>query len=46
MKKTDKLKKKKNRLRRVSNAWRNQAGVVDKIEILIVPICTQDQKTM
>jgi len=46
MKKTDKLKKKKNKLRRVSNAWRNQAGVLDKIGILIVPICTQDQKTI
>ena len=36
----------KSRLRRVLNAWRNQAGILNKIRSLIVSHCTQDWNTM
>jgi len=32
----------KNKLRSFSNAWMNQAGVLDKIRSLFVPHYTQD----
>jgi len=32
----------KSRMRRVSNAWRNQAGILDKIRSPIAPHYTQD----